>query len=128
MSYLWKALCPKQSQQTTKCRICVAGFPIPCADGTFSNQTGMVECYTCPAGFYCQNTGSGIKAGTICPRGRYCPEGTNATIPMCPIGTYNDQYNMDDETDCLPCKGLFSTVICNLFEFSIYQVSSHRTS
>ena len=83
----------------------ITGFPIPCEDGTFSNQTGLSECYSCSAGYYCINTGSGIKAGTLCPRGRYCPEGTNASIPMCPIGSFNRQYGMTSVDDCLPCLG-----------------------
>ena len=86
---------------------------MPCADGTFSNQTGLTECYDCPAGYYCMNEGDddgdgypdGIVSGTICPRGRYCPGSTNATIPKCPIGTYNAQYGMISEDDCIPCRG-----------------------
>lgn len=83
------------------------GFEITCEDGTYNNQTGATQCTSCPAGLYCVNTGNGngIVRGLDCPPGHYCPEGTNATIPKCPVGTFNDEYNMQSEDDCLPCLG-----------------------
>lgn len=104
---------------------CPAGFfcptgtsvPVPCPQGTFSNQLGLSntsQCMSCPLGKYCASvnlteptgdceagyycalgnklpTPTGVyPASGTCPKGNYCPTGTVAPQP-CPIGTFNPQ-------------------------------------
>ena len=38
----------------------------------------------------------------VCPKGKYCPEGTGAPL-NCPAGTYNDEYGAESLDECLPC-------------------------
>ncbi|CAC5381825.1 unnamed protein product [Mytilus coruscus] len=73
--------------------------PIPCRNQTENNHTHAVECYPCPAGFYCAISGQ----SEICPAGYYCPAGTGLDWKSCPRGTYSDVQGLYDESQCKPC-------------------------
>lgn len=82
-------ICPAGSQ-------CPAGskIPIKCELGTYQGSQGQSSCATCPAGFYCGPSSSGIDGGisipTDCPAGYYCESGTKyGTQYPCPDGTYS---------------------------------------
>ena len=77
--------------------------PIPCPEGTFSNETGLhsANCSLCAEGFYCDEG----SPGTICPEGHYCPAGTNSSVPKCPMGTYLPYTGATNLSECLDCPG-----------------------
>ena len=75
--------------------------PIPCREGTYSNQTQSVECSVCLPGFYCLQ---GLLIGR-CPRGFFCPGGTGFDWVPCPRQTYSDQYGLATAEECTPCDG-----------------------
>ena len=58
------------------------------------------------SGYYCDNTATAIGslAGYECPRGSFCPNGTeSATQHLCPPGTYNNRTSLYAEEFCQPC-------------------------
>ena len=63
------------------------------------NHTHAVNCYDCPAGYYCELAGSSI----ICPAGYFCPAGTGLDWQACPRGTYSDVLGLYMESQCKPC-------------------------
>ncbi|KAM8927608.1 uncharacterized protein RCH25_007839 [Pelodytes ibericus] len=67
---------------------CLSGSasPTPCPPGTYMTQSGAVECYTCPSGFY-------------------CPRGTGLDWKPCPPGTYNPELGLESLTSCRACDG-----------------------
>lgn len=64
-----------------------------------NNHTHAIECYPCPAGFYCAISGQ----SEICPAGYYCPAGTGLDWKSCPRGTYSNVLGLYDESQCKPC-------------------------
>jgi hypothetical protein len=98
-----------------------------CPDGTYNNvSTTAVDleiCTLCPAGYFCsqyQHPQFGATAEeslstvlgqasqwpspTLCPAGRYCPDGTKDPNEFaCPAGTYNPLTGKANVTDCLVC-------------------------
>ena len=89
-----------------ECRIghyCPEGTPepIPCSNGTYTNQTLTSECYICLEGWYCTE---GVLTG-MCPRGYYCPRGTGYDWKPCPVGTYSNEVGLSDEHECKACDG-----------------------
>ena len=92
--------------------VCPAGFycpvgtfsPVPCPEGTYSNRTRLNSsdvCTLCAPSLYCDEGSPGIT----CPEGHYCPEGTNSSVPKCPMGTYLPYEGAVAEDECLPCPG-----------------------
>ena len=82
------------------------GQPIVCDSGTHSNQTGQWQCSSCPAGYFCDNTNTTTILSTshLCPRGHYCPQGTQySTQYPCPIGTYNNMTGSHSSSQCQYC-------------------------
>ncbi|KAL8270980.1 hypothetical protein Esti_005101 [Eimeria stiedai] len=93
----------------------------PCPQGTFLSASGAWnedQCQACPPGRFCALPGlaapSGVcsigffctskstspgDAASICPEGKYCPEGTGDPIP-CEGGTYQSQQG---EGSCKTC-------------------------
>lgn len=63
------------------------------------NHTHAVQCYPCPAGYYCVLQGQ----SEICPTGYYCPAGTGLDWKACPRGTYSDVAGIYQESQCKPC-------------------------
>lgn len=66
----------------------------PCPSGQYCGQEGLSSpSGFCDGGFYCLS-GASVAApidgvtGNICPKGAYCPVGSNAST-LCPPGTYN---------------------------------------
>lgn len=86
------------------------------------NHTHAVNCYDCPAGYYCELAGQSI----ICPAGYYCPAGTGLDWMACPRGTYSDVQGLYDESQCKPCPaGKYCgeehlTAVSGTIEFSLY--------
>ncbi|XP_062603182.1 uncharacterized protein LOC134264959 [Saccostrea cucullata] len=91
-------VCPEGSDQ-----------PKSCAPGYFTNQTGQWQCNICPNGFYClpENVTAGIPTSGHfdCPAGYYCPSGTGMDWKHCPKGTYSQQTNLFQVTQCKDCDG-----------------------
>ena len=75
---------------------------IKCPAGTYQPNKLQSTCYTCPAGFYCETTIERDLIDFYCPKGHYCPEGTQfATQYKCPAGTYNDHYGATNIDECV---------------------------
>ncbi|OQS02383.1 hypothetical protein THRCLA_21431 [Thraustotheca clavata] len=106
------SFCPQNSSQ-----------PLPCPIGTYSNNTSLVsaaQCPMCPPAYYCNSTGliqpsglclagyicTGVNStfGSICPPGKYCPEGSAIGTP-CPLGTYRPNNQGQSVNDCSPSPG-----------------------
>ncbi|XP_071505048.1 uncharacterized protein [Diadema antillarum] len=89
---------------------CVEGSfePQICENGTHQNEEGQSSCKECPAGYYCDNTISPVSLNYtgLCPPGHYCPAGTRYDVEFpCPIGTFNNQTGLTEESLCSPCLG-----------------------
>ena len=58
---------------STPGHFCLEGSdtPTPCPAGTYQDETGQVDCKTCPAGFYCDDSLGPviIYNATECPTG-----------------------------------------------------------
>ncbi|KAF6736840.1 hypothetical protein FQA47_014055 [Oryzias melastigma] len=79
-----------------------------CPPGTFSNRTDLTDrsqCQQCPARYACLRGTGGIQRPPLfCFSGHYCPPGTMfPTQYKCPVGTWNGQGGLEDESDCQPC-------------------------
>jgi len=63
----------------------------PCPVGRYGNAIGLadaLQCTQCPAGSYCQGTGTNNVTGTCAP-GYYCPAGSEtAQAVKCPAGFF----------------------------------------
>ena len=57
--------------------------PIPCPVGYYANETKMVQCKICEAGFLCNNA---TETPTPCAAGKYTPIGTVSQCLDCPAG------------------------------------------
>ena len=89
-----------------------AQSPTVCSAGRIRATVGAREdadCEVCPAGFYCIN---GSPVGIPCPKGMYCPSSSPAQPVECPLNTYNELLQQDEEADCLSCT-VFATHFCN---------------
>lgn len=64
------------------------------------NHTHAIQCYDCPAGYYCELAGMSI----VCPEGYYCPAGTGLDWQACPRGTYSNVAGLYKESQCKPCS------------------------
>lgn len=100
--------CPLGSSQrqpaATPCPIgnfCPEGSaaPIPCRNNSHVNHTHAVQCYNCPAGYYCVRQGS----SELCPKGYYCPAGTGLNWQACPRGTFSDVEGLYERSQCKQC-------------------------
>ena len=81
-----------------------SSYPIPCSNGTFSNQSGLHECLTCLAGYYCPTESSDISH-FACPQGYYCPSGTKHPFQFpCPVGTFYNSTNAQSVDVCIGCS------------------------
>eukprot|EP00057_Strongylocentrotus_purpuratus_P012752 XP_011667226.1 PREDICTED: neurogenic locus notch homolog protein 3 [Strongylocentrotus purpuratus] len=83
--------------------------PEKCTEGNYCDVEGLADVAgKCMEGFYCISTAvrpdptDGIT-GDICPRGRYCGNGTGANPPMCPSGTYSNSTGLMIEDQCTDC-------------------------
>lgn len=77
-----------------------ASSPIPCPQGSYNPFTVQSNCTLCEAGFYCPALG--LTEKTTCPEGSYCPEGSVVPTP-CPPGTFSNQPNLKESSQCLDC-------------------------
>ena len=79
-----------------------SSYPIPCESGSHNPDFGQEQCFPCLAGYYCpENT---TDPFLVCPVGHYCPESTRYDREYpCPAGTYNDQLQRRDISDCKRC-------------------------
>ncbi len=76
-----------------------------CNAGSYNPNYGQSACLSCPPGSLCM--GLGLTNYSACPLGSYCPLGSPAPIG-CPPGTFSNQYNIGNVSDCLPClRGQF---------------------
>ena len=118
--------CPTGSNSSTAV-VCPAGkfcpegvgFPLNCADGTYSDVQGNAACKMCPAGYYCvhddgQNNSSIIIR--LCPSGFYCKNGTGLDWIACPPGSYSDNEGLSAMDQCKPCEpGMY----CNGYNLTL---------
>jgi hypothetical protein len=74
---------------------------LPCAAGTFQNQSHQASCNTCPQGFWC---GPQSVAPTDCPAGYYCLAGADRPdATPCPLGTFSALTNLYSVAQCTAC-------------------------
>lgn len=64
--------------------------------------TNNSACLTCPAGYWCNQTGLASYLHYPCPLGHYCPAGVTAP-EACPAGTYRGTTGATSSADCAPC-------------------------
>lgn len=105
---------------------CVEGTdePEPCPLGTFNNITkrqSKEHCYNCTQGMYCGELnmtkpsglcwpgyycpiGSSLANEIPCPEGKYCEEGSFNPV-FCPNGTFRNQTEGKNVSDCWLCTG-----------------------
>ncbi|KAA8594284.1 hypothetical protein FQN60_005118, partial [Etheostoma spectabile] len=84
---------------------------VPCLPGTYQGFPGQAECVKCPVGFYCAgsvdaDTGhvSGTHTPTLCPKGHYCPLGTQSGVAYpCPAGAFSRQMGLTNKSGCELC-------------------------
>ncbi|XP_030258688.1 zonadhesin isoform X7 [Sparus aurata] len=84
---------------------------LPCSPGTYQDLPGQAECVKCTAGFYCAgsvdaDTGhvSGTHTPMLCPRGHYCPPGTQSGVAFpCPAGAFSRQMGLSNKSGCELC-------------------------
>eukprot|EP00002_Diphylleia_rotans_P010730 TRINITY_DN2129_c0_g1_i2.p1 TRINITY_DN2129_c0_g1~~TRINITY_DN2129_c0_g1_i2.p1 ORF type:complete len:5186 (-),score=657.71 TRINITY_DN2129_c0_g1_i2:603-16160(-) len=73
--------------------------PFPCPPGKFANQTGMDQCNSCTAGYYCPERS---QVPLICSAGNYCPP--ESSFPtQCPLGTFSNRQGLSNSTQCSLC-------------------------
>ena len=80
---------------------------IPCPLGTYRNSVSghtLSNCYNCPAGFWCNDTGIANYSSYPCPPGHYCLERTIAPV-ICPSGTHRNESGGESVGGCSPCQG-----------------------
>jgi hypothetical protein len=79
---------------------CTNGNKYPCSGGNYGSSTNSAspQCDgACDAGCYCLK-GSVKSCPTFCPKGYYCPKGTETPI-VCPKG----YYCLERTADPVPC-------------------------
>ncbi|XP_071497018.1 uncharacterized protein [Diadema antillarum] len=83
--------------------------PQECTEGNYCDIEGLADVAgLCMEGYYCIGTAvrpdptDGIT-GDICPRGRFCGNGTGANPSRCPAGTYSNATGLKREGQCLQC-------------------------
>lgn len=81
---------------------------VPCTPGKYCATSGLsAPTGDCSAGYYCKEkattqTPTDGTTGNKCPYGHYCPAGSSAPI-ACPIGTYLDETQKTQLSDCKAC-------------------------
>ena len=79
-------------------------YPLGCQSGSYSPSTGLAECISCPAGYYCLENSTDYSS-TPCQAGHYCPTGTGApTDYPCDKGYYNNYTGKGQVEDCMACE------------------------
>ena len=86
--------CPNGTFSSTgqdKCTPCPVGYycpsesttsPVPCAVGTYANETQSISCGDCPPGYSCKNTSD---TPVLCADGTFSPGG-RSECQVCPGG------------------------------------------
>lgn len=67
-----------------------------CGTGNLCDGTGTAGRKPCSAGYFCPNP----TTQTICPDGRFCPEGSSAPS-LCPAGTWTNGTGSTKSSDCI---------------------------
>ncbi|OAF70388.1 hypothetical protein A3Q56_01860 [Intoshia linei] len=120
-----------------ECDLCPAGkqcllgvvLPIPCEVGNYcaynvdmkkcpnstylgyTGATSILECKSCPSGYFCSTEGISDYSTYVCPIGSYCPIGTVQPY-KCPKGTYRKLTKGKSISDCGMCDvGYYCPVI-----------------
>ncbi|XP_071958738.1 uncharacterized protein [Antedon mediterranea] len=101
----------------------------PCLEGYYSNSTNLhnhEQCLPCPGGKYCDGKGLTVYAdecdagyvcvsasnnsqptdsitGYECRPGYYCPKGSDQGT-KCPVGTFSNNYGLENVTECEDCR------------------------
>ena len=83
--------------------------PKTCPVATYQDTLAQSTCKACEPGYHCNDVSPGDPATTTqrrnCPPGFFCLADT--TFPNqypCPIGTYNNETNVETEADCRSCE------------------------
>lgn len=82
---------------------CVNGLEYDCPTGFYSPIEGLALCYSCPPGWYCNESGGTIKP-IECTTGDFCPKETGTPF-NCPDGKYTQAYmvGLEREEQCANC-------------------------
>ncbi|PIK35709.1 hypothetical protein BSL78_27465 [Apostichopus japonicus] len=75
--------------------------PVLCTYGTYSNISGLSECWECPPGLICEPETDPYD----CPEGYYCLGGADSSSdPLaCPRGTFGNRTGMSALSHCSDC-------------------------
>ena len=93
------ALCPENSIPSASQDSCE-----PCAEGTFAEKMGSVECIECRAGYVCAGGSGGSSMAVLSHE-------WNGPVP-CPIGTWSIKRGSSSMSDCIECpKGHFCPTV-----------------
>ena len=79
--------------------------PFLCEAGSYQPYPQQADCLECPAGLYCDPS-EGVEAVVSpqdCPQGYYCPAGTGFLFQPCPAGTYSNDTQLYDISNCTTC-------------------------
>ncbi len=103
--------CPSGSVRPVDCprgKYCLYNTdPIMCPARTYRNATNatqLSDCLQCPSGYLCNKEGISDLTPFLCPIMRYCPAGTNISIP-CPAGTFQNTTGAGSPDECKSCPG-----------------------
>ncbi|EDV28435.1 uncharacterized protein TRIADDRAFT_51343 [Trichoplax adhaerens] len=80
--------------------------PSKCPPGTYQDELGKSSCKDCPAGYFCDSSGSAVVSfnNSACPSGYYCPSKTQTANQFpCPAGTYNNITGRSSQSGCASC-------------------------
>lgn len=75
------------------------GHPLPCEEGTYTNNTHTLVCRDCPSSYYCPKA---AVDPIICPVGRYCGDKTGTEPPLCEMGTFSNSTGQSICHACTP--------------------------
>jgi len=82
---------------------CPLGSPaaVPCAAGSFANETTLAACRPCPPGFGCS---MGTVFPALCLPGFVCPASSpNTSAVPCAAGTSSNRTGLSAPAQCEPC-------------------------
>eukprot|EP00900_Chrysochromulina_parva_P018321 jgi/Chrpa1/26490/Chrysochromulina_OHIO_Genome00027944-RA len=90
-----------------QCVVCPVGtscsvgsaMAVPCAPGTYNNQSRQETCLKCAGGSFQNRTGQ--TSCSPCTAGYYCAEGAATPVP-CLGGKYNSRTGLESEAGCVP--------------------------
>ena len=80
-----------------------------CPPGEYGDADDRLSCFTCTPGYVCLGATTTSTPtvdehrGYICPKGAYCPAGSDKEIP-CPVGTFQPNFGETNFSACINCE------------------------